>query len=187
MGVIHLCVCGPSGVGKSAVERWMSEHAGVLWLEADQTPRDGLEILGLRAAWDAFRGGGEGAELFGELDRRVAAKRRRYCVLSFPSTVMLEEAEVERARERMACVWLEDAPGACLERFLGRVPEMERGAAIRHWAAHSAEVCARLAAGRVAGRRVPVTRAGGGLRGLAEVAEDVERARDSSPWARGGG
>lgn len=159
----HLVVQGMSGVGKTALGRWLHENAGVLWLEADQTPRDGLELAGLRAAWDALLTG-DAAGLLSELDRRARAKGKRYCAITLPSTCFVAGAE------RLVAVDLVDAPERCRERFFQRVPEMERRAAERHWAAHNDP-------GRAVGERAVRVSAGGRLRALAEIAAEVERLR----------
>lgn len=159
----HLVVQGMSGVGKTALGRWLHEHAGVLWLEADQTPRDGLEIAGLKERWDAFVSG-DATGLVDELDRRVRAKGKRFCAITLPSTCFVSGAV------RIVAVDLVDAPERCRERFFRRVPEMDRAAAERHWAAHNDP-------GRAAGVRVVQVSRDGQLRSLAQIAAEVEHLR----------
>lgn len=126
---------GPSGSGKTELGSWLAEDLKMLHLEIDRWPDgDGIDLEGLRPAWEAFLGNGQAATLAEVIRTRVAHARRQGAILSFPSVLVLSPALIRAAEQAGIQSFVVYGTGAqCLTAFLERERTTGRRLNQEHW------------------------------------------------------
>ena len=126
---------GPSGAGKTNLGSWLAKDRALLHLEIDRWPDgDGIDLEGLRAAWDSFLEIGGAGPLATLIRARAAAARRKGAVLSFPSGLVLTPALIRAAEQAgIRSVVLYGTAAQCLTAFLERERSTGRGLTQEHW------------------------------------------------------
>ena len=118
---IPLVIGGPSGVGKSSFCEFLRKE-GWLYLEADQYEheKDGIDELGLRAAWNQFWNCHDARALADELMRRQNDSQSAGVVLSLPSCAVPSVQHLQAAKGLLLIHFLYGDPRFCLAAFAGR-------------------------------------------------------------------
>jgi len=113
---------GPSGSGKTTLGSWLAEDLGMLHLEIDRWPDgDGIDLEGLRSAWDAFLRNGQAVPLAGLIRTRAVGASRQGAVLTFPSLLVLNPAVIRAAEQAgIRSFVLYGTRAQCLTAFLAR-------------------------------------------------------------------
>lgn len=137
-----LLLGGPSGCGKTF---FASEHLaqrGWVHLEVDQFGKDGITELGLRNEWDAFWLRFDPISLRDKLFSRGGGAEG--IVLSFPSTLVFSPKHLRAAQGSFQIAYLFGNEGHCLNSFLKRERQLNRGLGVAHWGANNSNVFSEL-------------------------------------------
>jgi len=147
---------GPSGAGKSTLATWAAEALGLLHLEIDRYPHgDGIDLEGLRPAWDAFWLDGDARALAAAVRDRAADAKAVGAILSFPSGVVPRDEQIDAlARGDITLVVLYGSGAECLDAFLRREQSKTTQLDADHWIRHNADPYAALSTPRFAPYRL---------------------------------
>lgn len=138
-----LIISGPSGVGKSTFGQYL-ESQDWMYLEADLTDADGIDVLGLRNPWDAFWEKYDARPLSSELTERKNKEGKAGVVLSLPSCAIPSPAHLIKSQDLMSIRFLYGAPSYCLAAFLSRESGSGRGLDEAHWKQNNERVFSTL-------------------------------------------
>lgn len=167
---------GPSGAGKSTLAAWAAEALGLLHLEIDRYPHgDGIDLEGLRPAWDAFWLDGDARALAAAVRDRAADAKAAGAILSFPSGVVPRDEQIDAlARDDITLVVLYGSGAECLDAFLRREQAKPTRLDATHWIRHNADPYATLSAPRFAPYRL-MAFDDGGFRSRATLVAAIEK------------
>jgi adenylate kinase family enzyme len=167
---------GPSGSGKSTVAEALRDRFGYLHVEIDRgVEADVFELEGLRVPWVEFLEQNNPSGLAGEIRRRLLSSRSKGAVVSFPSTIVFSEEQIQAANQHGICVAvLYGTRADCLAAFLRRESALNRGLGEEHWIKHNEESHALFGAPRYAPHRIP-SFADGRHRDRKTVAKEIAR------------
>jgi energy-coupling factor transporter ATP-binding protein EcfA2 len=135
MQIRILLVLGPSGAGKTTLGNALAA-AGMLHLDFDQYPKNGVDEEGLRAEWNAFFLSGQPQLLSDSVRNRAQTTNCQAAVITCPGSVYLCPdfmRSVEPHGYRFAILF--GPRDACLAAFLSG-PHAHLGAS--HWELHNA-------------------------------------------------
>jgi len=143
----HIFVLGPSGCGKSRIGKYFGRR-DYLHVEIDRWPDgDGIDLEHLRTEWDEFYLRGTPKSLATALAAKASSARRRACVLTFPSGVVLSTPLIEAGITSSIVVkYLYGSAADCIMSFLHRESEIGRNLPVEHWLANNG--CAYLQVSR---------------------------------------
>lgn len=147
---------GPSGAGKSTLAAWVAEDLGLLHLEIDRFPHgDGIDLEGLRPAWDAFWLDSDAQPLAAAVRERTEDANADGAILSFPSGVVPRDDQIAAlACEDITLVVLYGSGAECLDAFLRREQAKSTRLDATHWIRHNAGPYASLSTPRFAPHRL---------------------------------
>lgn len=136
-----IILSGPSGVGKTKFCEYLQEK-GWLYLEADVPPRDGIDELDLRRAWNSFWEDRSPHLLAEELRNR----RLESCgvILSLPSQAIADISLIEQSEPMLKVRFLWGDPRWCLRDFLERERRTGRNLGIDHWKENNSKIYLKL-------------------------------------------
>jgi hypothetical protein len=127
-------------VGKSSFGGWLAEERDWLHLEVDRypDPADGITLHNLRSGWDDFFCRGNPKGLSETLQRRLAAKSKTGCVVTFPGNLVLSpDRMIAAARAGIRTIYLYGSAADCITAFLTREQQTGRNLPLTHWIGHN--------------------------------------------------
>ncbi len=127
-----LLLGGPSGVGKSTFCAAL-QHKGWVYLEADQSPLDGIDEIGIRDEWDHFWNHGSAERLHAVLVRIAMDAGKTNIVLSLPSGAVPSSTRILSSLDLLSIRFLWGNPQYCLRDFLARELLIGRNYNELHW------------------------------------------------------
>jgi hypothetical protein len=133
-------IFGPSGTGKSTLGKECERH-GWLHLEADQflaTGQDGIDLLDLRAEWNAYWHRFDAVSLVDAVAARAKAAGRTGAVLTLPSLILPSPKHHDAAGAlRLRFFILFGSAGQCLQAAIERPEFRAKGLGAGHWHRHN--------------------------------------------------
>lgn len=127
-------ILGPSGAGKSSFGKWLAAHRSWFHLEVDRSDGDGIDLNNLRPEWDKFWRGYNARPLRKTLHSRCLKVKKKRCVLTFPSNLVLGLDHIAAAREEgIEIIYLYGSAAHCITGFLKREERAGRSLGLDHW------------------------------------------------------
>ena len=168
-----LFILGPSGVGKSTFARYLSKEHHWFHLEIDDPRGDGIDIYGLRRAWDAFYLSTSPSLLAQAVRDLMKKANASKCVVSFPSPLVLSPDHIDAAaRESIRVTYLYATAAQCIDAFLQRERESMRNLSLDHWLGFNKESYIAMSRPEFRPHRINVFEAGG-RRSNADILRDL--------------
>jgi gluconate kinase len=130
-------ILGPSGVGKTTVSREIAERQAWLWYEIDEFSRDdgknGIDAEAIRNEWDVYWERYSPSKLIQTLLARMKHHRKQGVILSFSSTLILQDERLRPLKGNIDVVYLYGTKAQCLEAFLARERDKRRNLTVDIW------------------------------------------------------
>jgi len=150
-------ILGPSGVGKSFFAEFLKKKRGWTHIDIDQYPPEGniIDVLKLRAPWDAYWKRKDAAPLRQELEIRAGTTNG--CVMSFASTLILSREHIVAANKALVkVVYLYGSRADCKKAFVKRERKLRSGLDLNHWKLHNQDFYAEIGRSEFREHRVRV-------------------------------
>lgn len=149
-------IFGPSGVGKSSFGSYLSNQHNWLHLEIDIPNTNDVDIHGIQHHWREYRNG-NAAPLLAELNARVTHLNRAGCVLTFRSTDLILNHELEFTQKQGVVVtYLYGTAADCISSFLQRENKQNSPLGLNHWLTHNQQSYLRMSLPDLSSYRINV-------------------------------
>lgn len=164
---------GPSGVGKSSFGSYLSSHHNWLHLEIDIPNTNDVDIHEIQHHWSEYRNG-NATQLLAELTTRVKSLDRAGCVLTFRSTDLLLNHELEFIQKQGVVVtYLYGSAADCIFSFLQREDKQGSQLGLNHWLIHNQQSYLRMSLPDLSSYRINVFKPNGTRRQWDEVSRHI--------------
>lgn len=166
-------IFGPSGVGKSSFGSYLSNHHHWLHLEIDIPKTNDVDIHDIQHYWTEYRNGNM-APLLTELNTRVKSLGRAGCVLTFRSTDILLNHELEfTQRQGVIVTYFYGTAADCIFSFLQREDKLGSQLGLNHWLIHNQQSYLRMSLPDLSVYRINVFKPDGSRRQWDEVSRQI--------------
>jgi hypothetical protein len=166
-------IFGPSGVGKSSFGSYLSNHHNWLHLEIDIPNTNDVDIHEIQHHWSEYRNG-NAAPLLAELNARVKLLDRAGCVLTFRSTDLLLNHELEFTQNQGVVVkYFYGTAADCIFSFLQREHKQGSQLGLNHWLIHNQQSYLRMSLPDLSSYRINVFKHNGTRRQWDEISKHI--------------
>jgi len=168
-----LFIFGPSGVGKSSFGSHLSNHHNWLHAEIDVPNTNNVDSHEIRHEWGEYRNG-NATPLLAKLDKRVKYLGRAGCVLTFRSTDLLLDHELQLTEKQGVVVtYLYGSAADCILSFLQREHKQGSQLGLNHWLTHNQHSYLRMSLPDLSSYRVNVFNPDGTRRHWDEISRQI--------------
>jgi len=166
-------IFGPSGVGKSSFGGYLSNHHNWLHLEIDIPKTNDVDIHEIKHHWAEYRNG-NATPLLAELNTRVKSLGRTGCVITFRSTDLLLNHELEFTQKQGVIVtYFYGTAADCIFSFLQREESLGSQLGLNHWLIHNQQSYLRMSLPDLSLYRINVFKPDGTRRQWDEVSRQI--------------